>query len=302
MIELGRGPLLALGLAWTTTGCSGKVDTRGGNAGSSAAAPASGGSIHTSGGAGVADSPGESGGSTSRAGANSGGVGAIGVAGAPSNAGGVFSDDFDPLLVPTNGWVDGTENALGIQGVISGYADATSNLSLIADFKGSHTCISGTAAKIDQASIPCQTHMFTPPTTDCYGEFWGAAIELNLNQPVDPVTMQAGTPMAFDATALKGFSFELTGDTLPPPKSLRFQVEDASTVFCNIPSIKLRLGINVVLFSELVSECFRSPVPTAPTAQTAKSALLEISWHVLTNTSDVVPFDFCVSNIRALRW
>ena len=304
MIELGRGAVLALGLAWSAAGCSGRVDTRKGSADSSAPVPALGGSMPASAGAGVADAAGESGGGTSGAGVNSGGRNSsggsgTGVAGAV-NTGGVFNDNFGLQLIPSNGWVDGAENALGIQGVIFGYADPTSKLGLIADFKDSHACVSGTAAKIDQTSTQCQTQMFTPPATDCYGEFWGAAIELNLNQPVDPATMQAGTSRPFDASALKGFAFELTGNTLPPPKSFRFQVENASTVFCNVPSIKVRLGINVVLFSDLVSECFRSPVPTAPTAQTAKSALLKISWHVLTNTSEVVPFDFCVSSIHAL--
>ena len=71
-------------------------------------------------------------------------------------------------------------------------------------------------------------------------------------------------------------------------------------MFCNVPTTKLKLGFNVVSFSELVGQCFRSPVPTEPSAESAKSSLLRISWHVVTNTSAEVPYDFCVANIGAL--
>jgi hypothetical protein len=56
-----------------------------------------------------------------------------------------------------------------------------------------------------------------------------------------------------------------------------------------------------VLFSQLVDRCFRICVnPSNPTAETAQSKLLKISWQVITNTTAEVPFDFCVSNVRAL--
>jgi hypothetical protein len=126
-------------------------------------------------------------------------------------------------------------------------------------------------------------------------------IGMNLNQSLDvsqsPPT--AGSPLAFDASALKGFSFEISGAIMPPPNALRFEVESASGVFCNVPSTKIRRGVNTVLFSELVSQCFRI-VGSNPTAETAQSALLKIAWHVVPNTSGQLAYDFCVSNVRAL--
>jgi hypothetical protein len=37
-----------------------------------------------------------------------------------------------------------------------------------------------------------------------------------------------------------------------------------------------------------------------PTAEAGKSNLIKIAWQVVTNTTSAVPFDYCVSNVRAL--
>ncbi|HET7542340.1 MAG TPA: hypothetical protein VFK05_20870, partial [Polyangiaceae bacterium] len=202
-------------------------------------------------------------------------------------------------LTPTNGWIDG-QNAAHIQGAVFAFADATSALGMSMDFTGANACIQGTAAKVDMASEACLNHTFTPPATDCYGEYWGAAIGMNLNQTIDPTTMMGNTPAPFDASALQGFSFELTGNVLPGPNALRFVVENEDKQFCNPSSVKLRAGSNTVLFSELFSRCFTTTDPPQPSAETVKSALIRISWQVVTNSSSTTPFDFCVSNVRAL--
>jgi hypothetical protein len=72
-------------------------------------------------------------------------------------------------------------------------------------------------------------------------------------------------------------------------------------VFCNVSTNKPHLGVNTVLFSELVSECYKLTPPLNPTAEIAQSALIKIAWQVVTNSAYQVPYDFCVSNIRALR-
>ncbi|HET7542339.1 MAG TPA: hypothetical protein VFK05_20865 [Polyangiaceae bacterium] len=228
---------------------------------------------------------------------SSGGTSGVVTAGSGGTAGTLTSDALP--LIPTDGWIDGP-NAAHIQGAIYGSADATSALGMAMNFNGANACIEGTAAKVDQASLPCINQMFTPPATDCWGEYWGAAIGLNLNQTIDPATMQGNTPAPFDASALQGFSFEISGDVVPAPRDLRFQVETSDRQFCNPASKKIEIGLNTVLFSELITECFRVTDPPAPTAETAKSQLIRISWHVVTNSSSTTPFDFCVSNIRAL--
>jgi hypothetical protein len=169
-------------------------------------------------------------------------------------------------------------------------------------FTGTNACIQGTAARVDMTSTACATKMFTPPATDCYGEYYGAAIGMNLNQLLDTTTMMADTAMPFDASALRGFAFDLSGSIVPAPKDIRFQVESASDAFCNLPTVKLHSGTNTVLFTDLVSRCFHVVAdPQNPTAETAQSALVKLAWQVITNTASTVPFDFCVSNIRALR-
>jgi hypothetical protein len=201
-------------------------------------------------------------------------------------------------LTATNGWVDGMSNKLMIQGAMFEYADPTSLMGMTKDFMGANACIKGTAAKVDMASTACTTKMFTPPATDCYGEYWGAAIGLNLNQPIDPVTMEGGTAMPYNASAIKGFAFTITGAMVPT--SLRFKVEDAGGEFCSPAAKPVKLGPNEFKFEDLIKECW-APKATAANAGTAKAAVIKIAWQVVTNAMGAVPFDYCVADLRALE-
>jgi hypothetical protein len=206
-----------------------------------------------------------------------------------------------PIL---DGWVDASV-AIGIQGAIFAYGDPTSKMGWTdKTLMGTEACLAGTAAKVDTTSTPCATMMFTPPATDCYGEFWGAAIGLNLNQPIDMNTGEGvDPPLTFDAgaKAITGFAFEITGTTVPT--SLRFKVENATGEFCNIgPTKPVLKGANSFKFADLHEKCWEMPAKAAmnPNADMAKSNLIKIAWQVVTNTTAAVPFDYCVSNIRAL--
>jgi len=262
-----------------------------------------GNSVGTAGASSVAGAPqGAAGAPVGGGGAPAGTAGSAGAApgaGAPSTAGaagGAVLPEGIPLT-PTDGWVDVASNTLMVQGAVFPFGDDTSKMGMVSNFVGTDkACIMGTAAKVDLTCTPVL------PATDCYGQFWGAAIGMNLNQPIDMtlVPPAGGTPMPFNATALKGFAFEVEGNTVPAPSAFRFKVEDATTEFCNIPTVKIKNGVNTVLFTDLVKECYKSPTPTAPLADTAKAALIKISWQVVTNTSSSVPFDFCISNVRAL--
>jgi len=217
-------------------------------------------------------------------------------------SGGAASTEGVPLD-PMNGWVDGNMNALKIQGAMFPFGDPTSLMgSMPVDFSmsGADACFKGTAAKVDMASMACTTKMFTPPAKDCYGEFWGAAIGLNLNQQIDMTTMMGGTPAPFDASALKGFTFEISGTTVPAPTALRFKVEDSSGEYCNIAAHQVKVGVNTFEFADLVKECWKPPTPPV-TAVGAKAGLIKIAWQVVTNDKGTVPFDFCVKNVRALQ-
>lgn len=200
-------------------------------------------------------------------------------------------------LAPMDGWVDGASNTLKIQGAMFDYGDPTSLMGETKDFTGTKACIKGTAAKVDLKSMACSTKMFTPPATDCYGEYWGAAIGLNLNQAIDMTTMMGGMPMAFDASGITGFSFTISGAAVPT--SLRFKVEDASGEFCSPKTVPVKLGANTINLSQLVQMCWMPPTPPV-SAETAKKGLIKIAWQVVTDTSGTIPFDYCVEDLRAI--
>lgn len=254
--------------------------------------------------AGAAGAPaggaGNAGGSSSPGGAGVGPTlgGASGGAGAPAGEG-------VPITM-TGGWATNVE--LGIQGAVFPYSDKysgtgmTSNLADPVDASVVNACIKGTAALVDQASTPCTSMVFTPPATDCFGEYWGAAIGVNLNQPIDPDTGKGVViPLPYDASTLQGFTFEISGATVPAPSALRFKVEADTGEFCTPTTVKILNGSNKVFFNQLLDKCYSiSTNPPNPTAETVQSKLLKISWQVVTNDKSAVPFDFCVSNVRAL--
>jgi hypothetical protein len=246
------------------------------------------GDDNSAGTGGLAPFPGASG-SANQAGTSSmsGGTGSdMGGSGGGTLAAGV-------PLTATDGWVDMGSNALGVQGAMFAYADATSKMGLVEDFVGANACIKGEAAEVDLKCTPMA------PATDCYGQFWGAAIGLNLNQPIDMTSMMGAEPMAFDAgtKGIAGFAFEITGAMVPT--SLRFKIESASGEFCNTSMKPVVKGANSFKFADLQASCWK-PAATNPTGDTAKSSLVKIAWQVVTKTGATVPFDYCVANVRAL--
>jgi hypothetical protein len=287
---------LGLSLLATVAGC----DNAGETSEPTGPKAVTGGSSASSGGAGVIPSAGSSSlntsgtGTTSTAGSSTTNGGASASGGTATSAGGSAGGASLPEGVPltsADGWVDMASNTLGVQGAMFSFADDASKMGLVEDFIGPDACIKGTAAKVDLKCTP------VAPAVDCYGQFWGAAIGLNLNQAIDPVTLQGSvTPMPFDASALKGFAFEITGTAVPT--SLRFKVENASGEYCNPAKKPILAGANTILFSDLMTECWKVG---GMSAEGAKSSLVKIAWQVVTNSSAAIPFDYCVSNVRALQ-
>ncbi|RYZ06678.1 MAG: hypothetical protein EOO73_15380 [Myxococcales bacterium] len=279
--------ILGVSLLATTVGCDGGSDDGGGTAGTGAGPVMSGGTPGA-GGTGVVPSAGTgtTAGTTATGGTGTGGTG--------TPASGV------PLTV-MDGWVDGANNLLKIQGAMFSYADDTSAAgppAMTTMAVGEKVCISGVAAKVD---LMCTK----PAGMDCYGLYWGAAIGLNLNQPnvddpANPGMMIGGDPMAYDASAITGFAFTIDGTKVPT--SLRFKVEsgtpDAPVEYCTPTAKAVKLGENSYLFSDLLTECWKTG---GMPATGAKNALYKIAWQVVTNDKATVPFDYCVSNVRALQ-
>jgi hypothetical protein len=197
-------------------------------------------------------------------------------------------------LTPADGWVAKDSNTLGVQGAMFEYADTTSIMSLMKDFTGSNACIKGEAAAVMD---PCT---IVPPATDCYGTYWGAAVGLNMNQPIDEATGEGAEAMPYDATAIKGFAFTITGSTIPGVANLRFKIEGpGADEYCTPASKGVKQGDNVFMFADLVKECW-SVKAGAATAETVHSKVVKIAWQVVTKKGGTVPYDFCVSNLRAL--
>ncbi len=237
-------------------------------------------------------------GTTSTAGSGVSGSGTGGSSGGSDSNGGSSGSGMNAAGVPltaVDGWVDGMGNTLGIQGALFAYADDTSKMDMVDNSKLTPACISGTAAEVVLTCTP------EPPAMDCYGHFWGAAMGLNLNQPIDEATGEGATPMAFDAGAkgITGFAFEITGDVVP--SNLRFKVEDDSGEFCNTSMKPIMKGENVFKFSDLHAECWEPKASMEnPNAEGAKGGLIKIAWQVPTKTGTSTPFNYCVGNIRAL--
>jgi hypothetical protein len=244
------------------------------------------------------------GGSTGTAGSSVVPVGGTGTStGGSSSTGGTGTGGGGDLpagvpLTVMDGWVDGAGNSLMVQGAMFEYADDTSAMGMMKDFTGTKACISGTAAKVD---LMCTK----PAGMDCYGVYWGAAIGLNLNQPTvddpaNPGTMIGGDPMPFNASAIKGFAFNIEGTKVPT--SLRFKVEGGTAAapveYCTPTAKSVKLGANSFLFSDLITECWKTG---GMNAETAKSGIVKIAWQVVTNDKATVPFDYCVSDVRALQ-
>jgi len=203
-------------------------------------------------------------------------------------------------LEPKDGWVPDTNEAK-IQGALFSFGDDVSKMGKTEDFTGTKACIKGNAAKVDTSSDVCKNKTFTPPAMDCYGQYWGIAIGLNLNQSIDPATMMGAKEAPYDASNLQGFGFDIEGDIIPGGTDFRFKVEDGTKEYCTPKSVKVKKGFQIIKFSDLMAECWQTTDPPNATVTPAvQSHLIKISWQVVTNTGGVVPFDFCVSDIRAI--
>lgn len=195
-------------------------------------------------------------------------------------------------LTFADGWVDGASNTALIQGAVFTYADLHTETTAVETIEGATACFAGEAFQVD---LDCE--ITDPNASDCYGEFWGAAIGFNLNQGIDEVTMEGTDPMPYDAAAagIRGFSFDLSGNTVPT--SMRFTVETSTGEFCTRSATPVLLGSNEFTFEDLFTTCWNN----SGDPLTDTTSILKIAWQVVTNDSSTTPFDYCVSNVVALQ-
>jgi hypothetical protein len=232
-------------------------------------------------------------------GGTGGAPGATGAAGTGAGAGGApATGAMIPVgtgnaITPVAGHVAGTSNGVGIQGDFFTFSDAdgtppgTTTITPKPNFAmsmGSTICAQGSASQI-----------LTPAgaTQPAYGQYYGGGIGLTLADPGGGVGAQPWTQ-----GKVVGFSFNLTGTTVPT--ALRFQAQffDGSTVgkdpYC---TTTVKAGANTIMLNSLLLGCYNTP----PGAPLPTSALLQaIQWQVVTSVMAATPFNFCVEALTAI--
>lgn len=224
-----------------------------------------------------------------------------------TGAGGGGSSENDVLLEPTaDGWIQGSDTTLGVQGAWYPYSDATgedpscpkaghTTCSVIDSpdpavpgfpNEGGKMCTKGTGAQVPKKA----------DGTPDWSAVWGTGIGIDFNNSGGDTPVK-GT---YDATA-KGvigikFDYETANSTkirveFPIPATEGHA--DGSAYWgasATFPSSPVEPGENYVPFSEVKQP--KAAVPFDP------ATLLGVQFHVPTNDKAPTPFDFCISNLR----
>lgn len=206
--------------------------------------------------------------------------GAGGAAGAAGTSGTIPTGTGSLIMHDSEGWVAGSSNGVGIQGSFHTYSDATgtppgvTTIAIDDVTTPTRTCVSGTASAV--------------PDATGYGQFWGGGLALNLSDP------GGGLPAgAWDRETVTGFSFTVTGPTVPAGFRFQASVSETGPVYCG----NIVAGANSVQFGTLTAECYATPPGMALPATTAFQS---IQWQVVTVLDAPTPFDFCIENLTAI--
>jgi hypothetical protein len=261
--EATEEPLDAPGAAGAdTTGTPGEASSTMGGGGSEESTPMGGGAA----GAGELGA--------------SAGAGEAGAA-----TGGQGPKASEVAIVPLDGWVDGNGNSLGVQGAAYAAADPVTAETLESDVTGSRLCMRGAAALVDLQCTP------VAPARDCFEQFWGARLGVNLNQSEPEALL-----LPYDASAFAGLSFSLVGPNVPSNVSFSVETSDG-TSYCLRTSPGTTATSWDVDLDDLMPRCYQFD-PDAPRASSAKPHFTSLRWTVIGNSRSSVPFDFCVENLR----
>jgi hypothetical protein len=162
---------------------------------------------------------------------------------------------------------------------------------------GGRMCTNGTAAKVIMAA---------GGTTPAYSAIWGTGIGFDFN---NGGTDDGGTGVkgAWDASAynVTGFSFRID----MPPLGGQMRVEFPTNVAIGTTDINAAYwggaGNNLSPITMSGDYSFKftdvgGPMYLPSPMPFDKTKILSMQFHVVTNTSSTVPFDYCISNLRAL--
>jgi hypothetical protein len=161
---------------------------------------------------------------------------------------------------------------------------------------GGKMCTSGTAAKVinDGAGAPA------------YSAIWGTGIGFDLN---NAGTDDGGTGVkgTWDATAhgVTGFSFQIDS----PPIGGQMRVEFPTNAFPGTTDINAAYWggatMNLSPFTMAGTYSFKwsevgGPMYLAGASPFDNTKILSMQFHVVTNTSSTIDFNYCISNLKAL--
>ena len=216
-------------------------------------------------------------------------TGGTGAGGAPASDGVVPVGTGLALVPQADGWVPGGSNGLGIQGAFFAASDADASPT-------------GTTLDLDTATTPgsvCVSGSLATIVAQDFTTYWGGTVGLNLRQ-----VLPAGGGEALDASgwsrttpagSVTGFSYTLTpngGVALP---ELRFTVDFVGKAqgdtFCDPIA-----GATSTLLADVGQSCWTQPT----TVPLPNVDLLSIQWSLIPSQTADVPFDFCITNLRAI--
>jgi hypothetical protein len=224
-----------------------------------------------------------------------------------TGAGGSSAVEKGVLLVPdATGWVDkGVTMTTMIQGAWYGYGDLadctaaghpTTACSVIdkptlgsfpQDVPGS-MCTSGTAAVV--------------PTSADYSAIWGAGIALDLNSAGGDASTTVKVPYNAPANGVIGFSFDI--NVAPPLSGMRVEFPTPATssaaAYWNggdptAGNSPVKMGHNVILWAKVGGPSYATNPPLFD-----PTMINSIQFHIPTNITSTVPFNYCISNLTAL--
>lgn len=267
----GSGTTSSAGSDQGTSGGSGGGDTpdAGGTAGSSDA--------------GVAGSAGSAGSSSTDAGGAGGSSGSTGtpVTDPCTHTGAQTRTD----LTPTNGRVECTSNDFGVEG--DWKLNSSDPQLMTTNFTGSMVCGSGTIAQV----VATATSNGQPD----FGRYWGGGIAFVMHTETP-----GGTALPYNATAngLTGISATITANTgtLPAQMRFKFKMIGSNDSYCKEVD-GATSGQTIVLHTgDAIHDCW-APDNTS----TLDATMIEnYEVDVVSQTTEAVPFDFCLTAITAL--
>jgi hypothetical protein len=239
----------------------------------------------------------------------------MGCSSSPANPDGSSGGAGDPLVPSADGFFDGTNKA-GIMGAWYSYGDWYNPTAGMGDcaVKGNYTAAQCSSITTPVPGDPftntggsmCTTGTVAKVIDMMYSAIWGAGIGFDLN---NAGTDDGGTggKLPWDATAhnVTGFSFHID---MPPtggqmrvefPTSAAIGTTDINAAYWGGATANLspftKAGDYSFHFTDIGGPMYlTSPMPFD------KTKILSMQFHVVSNTSSTIPFQYCISNLRSL--